>query len=193
VRVWDLVARELIGEPLRHPTGQVLTAATLVLPDGRVVVAMTGRRDGTVLVRDVVTGEQLGAPLSGPLGWSWIRTVAGAVLPDNRPVVLAGGQDGTILMWDVASGELLGGPLDGHAGWVRAIATGALGHDRLQLVSGGLDGMLQVWTLPDRQRTHRILLGSAIYGVALRPPDVVVAATAGGLLRLSLDISNTRS
>lgn len=76
---------------------EILRGAVAVL-DGRPVVATSGRGN-TIVIRDLDTGRQLGAPLAGHDATP--RRLGAADLK-GRPVLVSAAQDSTIRVWDVA-------------------------------------------------------------------------------------------
>jgi WD40 repeat protein len=134
--VW--VADTLSGRTIAHfALGGRSTIERLALsPDNRTFAA--ARSDNTVQLWDIASGQQTGSNLTG------LTKSATALVfsPDGRALAAAGG-DGTALVWDTASQRRFGDPLTA----ANAIA---FSPDDQTLVTGGLDHIIRLWTLPPR-------------------------------------------
>jgi WD40 repeat protein len=132
---WTLDQSEILA---RYPE-RVFSVATALLPDGRAlaVTVSGGGIDRTLRVWDLVTGEPVGDPLTGPLG-----PVATAVLPDGRALAVTGGAQGRV--WELLTGEPVGVPLSGQIG---AVATAVLPDGRAFALTGGRNGTVRLWDL----------------------------------------------
>lgn len=157
VLVWDLAEAGAEGRVLSQGASSVLACAGL--PDGR-AVTITGHfahskrgASGALRVRDLLTGETVGEPLTSPN--ESVDAAATATLPDGRTVLIAATSDfdsraPVLRVWDLSS-QRLNGPLHGCAGVVRAIATACLPHGPTVAITGEADGTLRVWDLAERR------------------------------------------
>ncbi|MBK8264328.1 MAG: CHAT domain-containing protein [Nannocystis sp.] len=137
---------------LRHPLDVSMVA---IRGDGE--EAATSSVDGFVRVwaRSQATRPRLMLPVSGAV-------YALAFSPSGRGLFAA--TDAGVLRWDL---EALGEPLLlGHAAAVRSIA---ISGDGGRLITGGADGVMQVWSLEEApRRTHVVQAHrGAIAGVAI--------------------------
>jgi len=82
----------------RHEVGGRSLGSAVAVLDGRPVVASEGDQDAIVL-RDVDTRTQLGAPL---MGHQAALTTLGVADLDGRPVLVSAARDNTIRVWDLA-------------------------------------------------------------------------------------------
>ncbi|MFF2363771.1 caspase family protein [Streptomyces sp. NPDC058122] len=153
VRLWDLITRQQLGEPLTRKAQGVNSVACTTL-DGT-PIAITGASDGTLRLWNLTTRQQLGEPLTGHYGP--VCTVAFTVL-DDTPIAVTGGNDGTVRLWDLATGQQLGEPLTGHTGPVCAVACTVLDSTPIAL-TGGNDGTVRLWDLVSRQQLGEPLTG----------------------------------
>ncbi|MGW2256146.1 WD40 repeat domain-containing protein [Kitasatospora sp. NPDC001660] len=98
VQVWDLTAAHSVGTRLRGHTDEVPAVATGVVAGRPVVVTGScGLQGGALLVRDLATGEPLGAPMRGTS-----RFLSAAVTElDGRPVTVTTSFDPTVQVWDL--------------------------------------------------------------------------------------------
>jgi WD40 repeat protein/DNA-binding SARP family transcriptional activator len=122
--------------------GAVIDAA--FSPDGTMVA--TASVDGTVMVWGVETGHLQGVlNLNGSVAPD-IGRVSVAFTPDGRRIIT---RASTIEVWDVPPGP--SAVLSGHE---RDVAALDVSPDNRLLATGGRDGTLQLWELPDGELTE---------------------------------------
>jgi len=137
-------------------------------PDGKAIASSGG--DGTVQVRDLVTGKELrrfagnGKPI-----WSVAFAPSGKVLA-------AVGEDGAIRLWDLMTGRLLN-KLKADEGIPSEIA---FSPDGKLLASAGFTGTIRLWdTATGKETRHWVTnLGRMQFAFS---PDGKVLAAGGGL------------
>ncbi len=145
-----------------------------------------GRADGSVLVRRLSDGRQLGAPLEGHRGDAWVS------FSPNRPSVLVVADDGgAARLWDVSAQRLLRRPLRSFG---RGLGQAALSPDERTLAAAGYDGELTLWNLrvpgsrPTVLPAHKGPLGELAFS-----PDGASIATVGDDRSLQLwDVARRR-
>lgn len=182
IRVWDLAAGTLVGEPLRGHLGDVFAVTVSVL-DGRPVI-ISGGWDRTVRVWDLALGIPL-RELWGHRG-SVLAIAAGTL--NGRSVIVSGSEDKTIQLWDLAAGTPIGEPLEGHDGSVYALAIGML-NGRSMIVSGGEDKTVRLWDLADGTSVGKPLEGhegrvDAVAVAILNGSPVAISGSADKTVRL---------
>jgi WD40 repeat protein len=106
VRVWDANTGGTV-HVLPGPHDDVTTGE--ISPDGTIFA--TGNRDGTIVLRDVETGKQIGEPIRGHDAW----VLAMAFSPDGTRL-LTGGRDGAMQLWNVSTHQPADPPLPSHRG-----------------------------------------------------------------------------
>ncbi len=106
VRVWDANTGATV-HVLPGPHDDVTTGE--ISPDGTIFA--TGNRDGTIVLRDVETGKQIGEPIHGHDAW----VLAMAFSPDGTRL-LTGGRDGAMQLWNVSTHQPADPPLPSHRG-----------------------------------------------------------------------------
>jgi WD40 repeat protein len=129
LRVWDVIGAQVFPA---HGGG---VESVVFTPDGARIVS--GGADGSVRLWDSVTGQPIGAPLTGHE--DLVHSVA--VGPDGRFIV-SGSADTTVRMWDPSTGEAIGAPLIGHSDRVSSVAVSS---DGRRIVSGSADETLRLW------------------------------------------------
>jgi WD40 repeat protein len=165
VILWDVAAREPIGEPLTGHTGTVWSV--IISPDGRTLVS--GSADNTVMLWDVFTHQQLGLPLTGHNA-----PVISLAMSSDGAILASGSEDGTIILWDMATRQKLGS-LTGHTGQVRSVT---LSHDGKILASGSTDNTIILWDVSTRQPLGPPLKGHTgpVRSVALSTDGRILAS-----------------
>jgi WD40 repeat protein len=145
IHIWDAVTGEPTRPPLAWPgnTG-ARPAEVRCVAIGRggnrdlIASGTFGTRDNTVRMWDAVTGQPLGAPLTGHTDGIWSVAI-GRI--GNRDLVISGSRDNTVRIWDAVTGASVGTPLTGHDGWVHSVAIGRAA-ERDLIVSGSEDTTL---------------------------------------------------
>ena len=124
------------GAPERTLAPSPRSSSISLSSDSRTVAIGT---EGSVLLRRLSDGRQLGAPLEGHRGLTWVAFSA------NRPSVLAVADDGgAARLWDVRGHRLLRGPLRSFG---RGLGAAALSPDGDTLAAAGYDGEMTLWNL----------------------------------------------
>ncbi|RKT09754.1 WD-40 repeat-containing protein [Streptomyces sp. 1114.5] len=172
---------------------EVTAVTTATLTDGRSVV-VSGSSDGTIRVRDLLTGRRVGVSMNcrgtqqpSP---AEVSALVCTRLPDGRVVAIACSEDTTsptVAVWDLAA--------------CRIVATTAVATDWVhQAVCMGLpdgtpvvvtaDTIVRIWPLDALgfpwAPLYDIDLDSPVRALAAGPPGTVVAGTSNGLVQLEL-------
>ncbi len=174
---------------------QVTAITTATLPDGRPVV-VSGSADGTIRVRNLLTGRRVGASMNCRAVEQPSRAEVSALvctrLPDGRVVAIACSEDttsATVAVWDLVT--------------CRTVATTAIATDWMhQAVCVTLpdgtpavvtaDTILRIWPLDALDPAtpwspiHEIDLDSPVRALTAGPPGTVIAGTSNGLVHLQL-------
>jgi WD40 repeat protein len=173
---WAAETHELILA-LDYP-GKVNAVA--LSTDGRLIAAAGSH--GRVLLWRNETGVAYGAPLAHPGG------VHGLAFLPNTHTLLTGCADGAARLWDCDRGALLGDPMNHYRSadrparewpFLDGVSSVAVSPDGKRAVTGGGDGTIRLWSLPDGRS-----LASA---VASREPVLAVALSPDGTTVLSGD------
>jgi len=161
VKLWD--AATLETRSVLPGTSRVLTFSA----DGNTIVTCFG--DGTVKYCDVATGKVTKEGPRPPLGGG--NTVA--ISPDRRTAAIIDKYTNTILqLWDITSGKI-----DSLTGHTRAVAAVAFAPDGHTLISGGSDGVIDMWDVARRQFEVSIPAHSArVVSVAISPDGSMAAS-----------------
>lgn len=180
VRVWDLMSRRPIGEPLVGHTDAVCAVTTTTL-DGR-PIAVTAGNDATVRLWDLTTHRQIGTPLTGHTDAIW--AVATTFL-DGRPIAVTSSDDGTLRVWDLGAGTALGEPLTGHTAGVETVTTTVLA-GRPVAVSGSWDQTVRVWDLATgSQMGPELMFPAQVQALAATPDGRLLVGFDRGVAALS--------
>jgi WD40 repeat protein/serine/threonine protein kinase len=157
-KIWDAATLEIRGD-LPNGSG-VLTFSD----DGKTVV--TKSSDGTVKYCDLL-GQVLRVGPKAPFG----KWAALAISPDKRRAAIAD-KTPIVQLWDIASGKI-----DSLTGQTRAAAAVAFSSDGRTLISGGSDGLIDIWDVARQQclvsiRAH----ATRIFSVAISPDGAMAAS-----------------
>ncbi|KUJ68503.1 hypothetical protein ACZ90_18105 [Streptomyces albus subsp. albus] len=161
VLVWDVDEAAAEGRVLSRGASIVLTTARL--PGGRPVM-ITGhfihrrpKAAAALRVRDLVTGEAIGEPLTSPA--ESVEAAATATSADGSALLIAGTQhidsgESALRVWDLATGHLHGS-LTGCTDTVSAVAAVTRQDGRTVAVTGEPDGTVRLWDLAERSLIGR--------------------------------------
>ncbi len=167
-----------------HGSGAVVTAVRM----GKRWVLAIGDADGTVHLRNPITGRRIGNVLT--VHTKGVTALAAVVLPGGRTLLASGGADSNVWLWDLATGRVFGGgPLAENVGVVRALAAVPVPDGRTLLAQVGKRHnrvlLLDPMTLRREREIGRDVPVSAI-AVVPRSDGSALLATGGsdGLVRL---------
>jgi WD40 repeat protein len=169
---WAAETHELILA-LDYP-GQV--SAVALSTDGRLIAA--AGPDGRVLLWRTDTGAAYGAPLAHPGG------VHGLAFLPNTQTLLTGCADGAARLWDCDRGALLGDPMSHYRSadqparewpFLDGVSSVAVSPDGKSAVTGGGDGTIRLWSLPDgRSLASADVSREPVLAVAFAPDGTTV-------------------
>ena len=163
VRLWDVAAREETATLEEHGGGIRSVAFSR---DGATLVSAAA--DGTVLLRDVETGNAAG--LSGHASLSSM-----ALSPDGA-LLASGYHDGAIRLWDAATRESIA-TLEGHTAWVGSVSFSS---DGALLASGSWDRTVKLWDVGTRKLVGTLQGHTGGVTSVSFSPDGATLASAGG-------------
>jgi WD40 repeat protein len=148
MQLWDLKTHH----KRRNFVQKGYVSCVALSPDGK--LALSGSHDKTVCLWDLASGNilftfQNARNVVNGVGFSRDGRLAlaavGGIAVNDRGHTVGGGNDNSIYMWDVRTGWWLG-PLPGHRNAVMCLA---VAQDGRHLLSGGSDGTMRWWHLPD--------------------------------------------
>ena len=163
VRLWDLAKYEEVATVEELGDGVVTVAYS---PDGTNLVS--GAIDGTVLFRDLETGNAAGLSGHGIL--------SSMALSSDGVTVAMGYHDGTVRLWDVARKARIA-TLEGHTA---GVGTVSFSYDGETLASGSRDRTVRLWDVKSGEPAG-MLEGhnSAVTSVSFSPDGATVASAGG--------------
>ncbi|MFB9679523.1 WD40 repeat domain-containing serine/threonine protein kinase [Streptosporangium vulgare] len=190
VILWDTRTRQPIGEPMKGHTRAV--EAMAFSPDGRLLASGGNNDNGadpdehTVILWDVATRQQVGAPLTGHT--DWVRSVAFS--PDGKTLATAGA-DKTVILWDVATRQQVGDPFTGHTDWVQSVA---FSPDGKTLATGSDDTTVILWNVATRQPIGDPLTGHTglVRSVVFSPDGRTLTSGGGDKTVIVWDVATRR-
>ncbi len=178
VRVWDAATGDPLPELRSNVDGPVRDLASVAVPGAGSCLAVVGDERSFGL-RSIGDPRELDDRLRGHV--DWIMTVC-TTGPADAPRLVTGADDYTVRSWDPAR-RLPHALLGRHEGPVRVAE--ALTSPPGCVATGGDDGVVCVWDLDARRRTHRIDLGSRVHALAATE-DGLVAGTDEGHVVIEL-------
>ncbi|NER36835.1 MAG: protein kinase [Oscillatoria sp. SIO1A7] len=166
IRLWDLVAGNLLHILKSHSNGVVSLAAST---DGKTLAS--GSADSTILLwrlwqlspADIRQGIEP-TPTRRLTGHGSI--VASLAISTDGALLASGSRDMTVKLWNLKTGELLQ-TLTGHTERVIAVAFSG---DRAMLASGSQDKTILIWKLDSGELKYRLTGHTgAVYALAISP------------------------
>ncbi|MGB6161953.1 MAG: caspase family protein [Pseudonocardiaceae bacterium] len=174
-RVWDLITRRPLGEPLR-PGGKIVTAVAIG-EMGDYTILVTGGADGRLRVWDLSTGKTLGEPLEGHT--NRITSIVVGVV-EGETVAISASRDGTARVWELPAGLQRGVPFGEHRSAVHAVSLAELDGTTIVL-SGGADNRVHAWDIGTQKQLGEALIGhiKPVMAVATHGRMVVTGSEDG--------------
>jgi WD40 repeat protein len=184
--VWDVEAREPVGDPLFDRFGRVLEL--VFMPDGETFFSSheylnTGAgatMSGELREWDPVTLELVDTiPLPFTVPYSNL-----IITPDGQYMIAAQQSSTAITLWDLESRERIPGIFEGYEDVVRSMA---LSPDGNTLVFGNYDGSLMFWDVPLQQFMDASIQAHTdiINDLAFSPDgEVIVSVSVDQTIRL---------
>jgi WD40 repeat protein len=151
-------------------------------PDGAMVASGSG--DNTIILWDVATRSQSGAPLTGHDGY-----VASIAFSPDGKLLASGGQDGKVILWDMATRESID-TLTGHTEPVLSVAFARNGK---LLASGSWDETVRLWDVDTRQPVGELIHSASVASVAFAPEGKMLAAGTLGYNIILWDMTTYQS
>lgn len=178
-RVWDLITRRPLGEPLR-PGGRIVTAVAIG-EMGDYTILVTGGDDGRLWVWDLSTGKTLGEPLDGHT--NQITSIVVRVV-DDETVAVSASRDGTARVWDLSAGLQRGVPFVDHRSAVYALSL-VEREGATIVLSGGADNRVRIWDIGTQKQLGESLIGHIEPVTAVATHDrMVVTGSEDGTIGL---------
>lgn len=174
-RVWDLITRRPLGEPLR-PGDRIITAVTIG-EMGDYTILVTGGNDGRLQIWDLSTGKTLGEPLGGHT--NQITSIVVGVV-DGDTVAVSASRDGTARVWNLSAGLQRGISFAEHCSAVHAVSLAEFDGTTVVL-SGGADNRVRVWDIRTQKQLDEPLIGhtASVTAVGTHGRTVVTGSEDG--------------
>ena len=163
VRLWDVATLEEVATFEEHRDG---VRSVSFSPDGGTLVS--GAADGTVLLRELETGNVAGLSGHGSLS-------SMAFSPDGA-LLASGYGDGTIRLWDAAT-RIPIATLEGHRSGIGSVS---FSFDGAVLASGSWDRTVRLWDVKTQSLVETLEGHSGGVTSVTFSPDGALLASAGG-------------
>jgi WD40 repeat protein len=176
---WTGLFDPVSGEPRDHVACQGPVACAALSECGRYLAV--GGHDGTVTVRDL---NDLQLPPQEQIPPGARMSAMGAGTGTRRVALIVGGdREGSVTAWNVANGRRAWhrpAPRVGYANRREVTAVAVAGSAGYTL-TGGRDGLANVWDLPTGKRRHHLACGAPITALtSSRDGQYAVAGTSRG-------------
>lgn len=175
IQLWDLAAKQLLGEPLSTPVGPWLSLA--FSPDGRKLAS--GSWDGIIQIWDIQTRQAIGSP--------WIthtdEVIDIAYGPNGQWLISSGGENQLAQIWQVSTGQA--------QPWQSECVAMALSPNgtKLACLETDIGNGAPTLYIADRQTQERLVLMSDaaenLYDLTFSPDGTLLAGGSdSGLVKL---------
>jgi len=161
VRLWNVVSRQPLSQPLSQPKGRVYSLA--FSPDSQTLAA--GDLFGTISLYNLASVRSSGRLLeesnqNADAAWSLAFSPDGKVLAmgDCGNWLNSSCNEGEIVMWDVAGGQKIGGPLKGQGDIIDSLTFSPLDSGKT-LISGSFDRTIMSWDVSGQSPVGEPLIG----------------------------------
>jgi WD40 repeat protein len=112
------------------------------------MVAVFGSYEGTIRVRDMITGKAVGRAINNlKRERSIFWTMTSASLSGERAIIITANEDAPVRMWDAKTGEIAGPSITGHPGRVMELSCIQMPDGRTVVLTSGDDSKVRVWDL----------------------------------------------
>lgn len=141
VCLWDAADGRLVHGPLPGHPDRIRSMTTLLLPDGRTLLA-SGGDTGTIAVWDPVTGR----PVREPAG-NWPGGVTGmcaATVPGGGTLLVTATPRGAVRLWNPDTGEAVG-RLNPYGSPIRSIAAIPISAGHTLIAAADTAGRVHMW------------------------------------------------
>ncbi|WP_328433248.1 WD40 repeat domain-containing protein [Streptomyces sp. NBC_00425] len=141
VCLWDMADGRLVHAPLPGHPDRIRSMTTLLLPDGRILLA-SGGDTGTIALWNPVTGQSVREPAGNWLGG--VTGMCAATVPDGRTLLVTATPRGAVRLWDPLTGESVG-RLNPYGSPIQSIAAVPISADHTLIAASDTAGRLHVW------------------------------------------------
>ncbi|MFE7277589.1 WD40 repeat domain-containing protein [Streptomyces sp. NPDC057623] len=184
IHVCDPSARRIDKYPSGH---RAAVTAMAVFPGlGRRPRLVTVGRDGLVLVRDALTGRDIGRTMTGHQGA--VNAVAVLRGSGRRTLLATAGADRTVRLWDPSTGDEER-VITGHEDEVHTVVPFATSRELPLIATAGDDCTLRVWAPEAGDCLLRVVCGAPVRHLAVLdvPRPVFLLGGAAGYLCFEAD------
>lgn len=172
IRLWDVATARLIGE---YVTPSPISALTFSA-DGQILAS--GNYDHRIQLWHRGEGRVI-TTLEGHYGS--VQALQFITDPQVDRCLVSGSYDQTLRLWDIATGE--SDCLEGHEGSIQSLV---LNPQPWYLASGGEEGHIRLWRLPDGELLGTLAQGSSSVEALVISPDgqTLASGCSNGTLHL---------
>ncbi|PAV14694.1 nucleotide-binding-oligomerization-domain like receptor [Pyrrhoderma noxium] len=176
IRKWDAFTNCLIWERKinRKQVDLSLVVSAVFSPDAKSIVF--GNSQGSIVVFNVDTGEQVGESLKGHT-----ESVRCLSFSSNGQYFVSGSDDMTINIWDVDRRKVKICPLKKHTWTVTTVNFSPSGTN---VISGSKDGTILVWNAFTGEVSREIKLETGVYSVTYSPNELYILAGDSKRIRM---------
>ncbi|KAI9486904.1 MAG: guanine nucleotide-binding protein [Benjaminiella poitrasii] len=174
IRLWDLNTGRTTRRFVGHEKDVLSVAFS---PDNRQIVS--GSRDKTIKLWNTLGSCKFTLTEDDGGHSDWVSSVCFSQDP-VKPFMASCSWDKTVKIWDLTKVKLRA-EFNGHNGYVNTVV---ISPDGARCVSGGKDGLVNLWDMNETKPFHSFKTGKEVHSLVFSPTRFWVCAAIGDVIKI---------